>query len=102
MFGGTSQMVVLRSQPTGETVHYRGREVADGESVVVDKVFETPEFHVGAMPVRMQYEPNPWLIADGVLLLFFVVPGVVAFGIDFGTGAWRNLRGTQVVHVPER
>ena len=101
MFGGMSQMVVVRSQPAGGTVKYRGRNVSDGQSVVVDKDFQTPEFHVDAVPIPMQYEPNPWLVADGVLLFFFIVPGVVAFGVDFGTGAWRNLRGTQVVHVPD-
>ena len=102
MSGGLSQMVVVRSHPSGGTVQYRGRDVFDGQSIVVDKLFETPQFHVGTVSVPMQYEPNPWLVADGVLLFFFIVPGVVAFGVDFGTGAWRNLRGTQVVHIPDQ
>jgi hypothetical protein len=33
-----------------------------------------------------RFDPNV-LILDGVGLLFFVVPGLVAFGVDFYTGA---------------
>lgn len=32
----------------------------------------------------------PWLIGDAVLLVPFILPGVVAFIVDFGTGAWRH------------
>lgn len=32
----------------------------------------------------------PWLAADFALLLAGVVPGVIALGVDFGTGAWRH------------
>ena len=32
----------------------------------------------------------PWLVGDAVLLLPGVVPGVIAFAVDFGTGAWRH------------
>ena len=32
----------------------------------------------------------PWLIGDALLLLPGIVPGVIAFVVDFGTGAWRH------------
>ncbi len=32
----------------------------------------------------------PWLMGDAGLLLLGVVPGVIAFIVDFGTGAWRH------------
>ena len=32
----------------------------------------------------------PWLIGDALLLLPGIVPGVIAFAVDFGTGAWRH------------
>lgn len=32
----------------------------------------------------------PWLWADAGLLLLGIVPGVVAFIVDFGTGAWQH------------
>ena len=32
----------------------------------------------------------PWLVGDALLLIPGVVPGVIAFIVDFGTGAWRH------------
>ena len=32
----------------------------------------------------------PWLGGDALLLIPGVVPGVVAFAVDFGTGAWQH------------
>ena len=32
----------------------------------------------------------PWLVGDALLLLPGVVPGVVAFAVDVGTGAWDH------------
>ena len=37
----------------------------------------------------------PWLWGDAGLLLLGIVPGVLAFGVDFGTGAWRHLDDDQ-------
>jgi len=35
-------------------------------------------------------EVCPWLLGDAGLLLLGIVPGVIAFIVDFGTGAWRH------------
>ncbi len=35
-------------------------------------------------------EVCPWLVGDALLLIPGVVPGVVAFAVDFGTGAWQH------------
>lgn len=43
-----------------------------------------PERQDATMSGRV--DPNI-LILDGIGLLFFVIPGLVAFGIDFATGA---------------
>ncbi len=32
----------------------------------------------------------PWLLGDALLLIPGIVPGVIAFAVDFGTGAWRH------------
>ena len=32
----------------------------------------------------------PWLIGDGLLLIPGIVPGVIAFVVDFSTGAWNH------------
>ncbi len=31
-----------------------------------------------------------WLAGDALLLIPGIVPGVIAFAVDFGTGAWRH------------
>ena len=32
----------------------------------------------------------PWILGDALLLIPGIVPGVIAFAVDFGTGAWRH------------
>lgn len=32
----------------------------------------------------------PWLIGDGLLLIPFIVPGVIAFVVDFSNGEWQH------------
>lgn len=39
----------------------------------------------------------PWLLGDAGLLLLGIVPGVIAFIVDFGTGAWQHEGETQVM-----
>ena len=41
-------------------------------------------------------EVCPWLLGDAALLLLGIVPGVIAFIVDFGTGAWQHQGETQV------
>ena len=50
--------------------------------------------------VQLTYDPSPWLIADGALLLLGIIPGVIALGVDFFTGSWRILHDPQVLHTP--
>ena len=38
-------------------------------------------------------EVCPWLIGDALLLIPGVIPGVIAFCVDFGTGAWHHYPG---------
>ncbi len=35
-------------------------------------------------------EACPWLIGDALLLIPGIVPGVIAFVVDFATGEWRH------------
>ena len=48
----------------------------------------------------MKYGVDPWVIADTCLLFLGILPGVIALGVDFGTGAWRKLDNPQVVFAP--
>lgn len=102
---GTTQTVHVATTPPGRTVMYQGVEVADGDLITVRMQFEPPRFNVGDMErpvlVDMTFDPDPLLIADAAFLLLFVVPGLVALGVDFSTGAWRNLHYNQHVYIPE-
>lgn len=105
VFSGTNQNVRVITTPPGKTVYFNGMRVKDGEMLTVQKHFREPEFNIGApeRPVMypMHYDPDPWLIGDGVLLFFFLIPGLIALGVDFGTGAWRNLEDPQNVYARE-
>ncbi len=44
----------------------------------------------------------PWVAGDAGLLLLGIVPGVIAFIVDFGTGAWRHTETDQVTTAPDK
>ncbi len=44
-------------------------------------------------------EVCPWLIGDALLLIPFLIPGVIAFCVDFGTGAWKHDAYVAEVHT---
>ncbi len=101
---GTHQTVTLVTNPAGETVLFQGRTVKDGESFNVDKHVEEPTVYLNdsgrPIEVQLKYDPDVLLVADGALLFVFVIPGLVALGVDFATGAWRDLHSQQLVYVP--
>jgi len=41
-------------------------------------------------------EVCPWILGDVGLLFLGIVPGVIAFAVDFGTGCWRHPDGGEV------
>ena len=102
---GTSQTVTVSTRPAGQKVYYEGVEISDGESLTVRRDFHPPQFVVGdkgrPVMINMTYDPDVWLIGDAAWLLFGVIPGIIAGGVDVGTGAWRNLHETQYVYIPE-
>jgi hypothetical protein len=83
---------------------YEGQTIDDGESVIVRKRFDAPQFMVGEegelLPAKMTYDPDLWLIGDAAWFLLGIIPGLIAGGIDFATGAWRNLDERQIVMIP--
>ena len=101
---GTSQTVTVITQPPGRIVSYEGRTVSHGETITVEKRFKAPQFNVGdvrhPVMIDLTYTTDSWLIADTALLLLGIVPGVIALGVDLGTGAWRHLDEEQVVTIP--
>lgn len=105
IFRGGSQRVTVVTNPPGRTVMYEGQTVSDGDSVIVRKSFDTPRFDVGKpgrpSMVNMTYNPDLWLIGDAAFFLLGIIPGLIAGGIDFATGAWRNLDPRQFVTIPD-
>jgi len=103
IFSGQSQTVTIRTVPEGRTVYYQGMAVNDGDVLTVRKRFKAPEVNIGDSNrpqfVELDYGPDLWLIGDCALLIFFLIPGLVALGVDFGTGAWRDLDDHQVLYV---
>lgn len=103
LFEGESQTVVIVTHPEGRTVFYEGMRIGDGGGVKVNKRYDAPQLIAPAGRSRgtldMTYSPSPWLLGDAVLLLPGLVPGLIAFGIDFYTGAWRVLDNPQHVYL---
>jgi hypothetical protein len=103
MFEDNLHTVRVVTQPNGRTVYFNGTAYNDGQTVVIDHDLETPRFNVGTPGSprfqEIDYSVSPWLIGDGVLLVFFVIPGLVAFGVDMLSGAWRIPEDPQVVYV---
>jgi len=43
----------------------------------------------------------PWLLGDAGLLLLGIIPGVIAFAVDFGNGEWQHSHETDVRTVSD-
>ena len=105
MFSEKSQTITVKTVPEGKIVRYQGVKIKDGGTVYIKKEFKAPQFYIGGEGgfyfVDLDYNPNLWLIGDCGLLLLGLIPGLIGFGIDFGTGAWRDFDNPQVIYLPE-
>jgi len=103
---GESQTVVVVTHPEGQSIFYNGSQIGDGGGIKVNKTYNAPQLIAPQGRSRgtldMSYNASPWLLGDAELLLPGLVPGLIAFGIDFYTGAWRVLDKTQHVYVSTR
>lgn len=100
-----TQSVTVATIPKGKSVFYNGVEIDDGGAITIERRFDQPKFYLGqsGTPVStpVTYDPDLWLIGDAGLLFLGVVPGVIALGVDFGSGAWRKFHDRQQVIVPD-
>ena len=103
MFRGTQETVMIRTVPGGEQVVINGATRQDGDFITIHKQLEAPYVYMEedgrTILIPMTYDLDPWLIGDAGLLIFYVIPGLIALGVDFATGGWRNLHDVQVIHV---
>ena len=104
--GRTSETVTIVTTPAGRSVFYEGVRFSDGDTITVQTDSEPPQFNVGEanrpIMVDMSFDPDVGpIVGDAVWLLFGILPGLIAFGVDFGTGAWRDLDAVQRVNVPD-
>ncbi len=99
---GLSEQVKVSTSPSGREVFYKGQNVRDGQYVSIDKQMNAPVIDVGnGATASLRYNPDLWLIGDAVLCIPFFFPGLIAFAVDFGTGAWRDYEDLQVIAVPD-
>lgn len=99
------QTVRVNTTPPGRTVTIDGTAVKDGQSFTIKKDFKAAEANIGSANrptnVELKYNPDVWLVGDAALLLFFVLPGLIALGVDFGSGAWRAYQDPQILVLSE-
>lgn len=101
---GVSETIIVKTEPAGQTVIFKGERVSDGDSVTINKGFRPPKFDVGGGDdvhmVSASYKPHPWVFGNAFGFLLGVFPGVIGFGVDGVMGTWRNYDSPQVIHVP--
>ena len=90
LFRGSKQTIKVVTRPEGCAVEIDGMKIRDGEMVTIKKKFRKPQANVGTdrrpVMIDMDYNPDPWLIGDGALAIFWLIPGAIGAGVDFGTG----------------
>ncbi len=103
--GGGERPLMVTSEPAGAAV-YTKRGMEDWRKhpgVTPTTIHLDPAKGNGDYQLKLElggYEPllahissdvDPWLFGSMALTLVFVVPGLVATGVDFATGAWKKL-----------
>jgi len=103
IFQGTSQTVAIKTIPEQKTFQYNGVVQKADSSITILKHFDAPSIYAGEKyetKIDVPSSVSLWLIGDGVLCLFFIIPGLIGFGVDFGTGAFRIYDMPTVITVP--
>lgn len=102
--GGGDRPVNITSDPDGATVYVKrgAQEWQKQPGVTPTVLYLDPSEGGGDYALKLElegYEPvtaylssdiDPWLIGSLALIVVFVIPGLVATGVDFATGAWKK------------
>jgi|SRR5688572_14371590 len=108
--GGGDRPLHLTSQPSGAAVYVkRGMQEwqrQPGETPTT--IYLDPAAGNGDYQLKLElegYEPvlgyissdiDPWVAGSAALIFVFVVPGLIATGVDVATGAWKKLDQEQM------
>lgn len=108
--GGGEREVHVTSTPEGASVSYRrGARAWEKHPELTPTVLHLdPAEGDGDYQLRLElegYEPatayldsdlDPWFIGSVALIVVFVIPGVVATGVDLATGAWKKFEDDEL------
>ena len=103
--GGGDRPLHVSSEPAGATVYLKrgGADWQRQPGLTPTTLYLDPSSSSANYQLKLEldgYEPalgyvnsdvDPWLFGSMALVLLFVIPGLVATGVDFATGAWKKL-----------
>lgn len=95
LFKGTTQQVMIRCNVPDASLYVDGLPISPGATSLECKAdhvvsAEKPGYPTASQRIRRRAAPT-YLILDVALLVLWVIPGVVALAVDFGTGAIYEL-----------
>lgn len=112
--GGDERPLTVTSDPKGATVYVRqGAADWQQQGTTPATVYLDPTSGGGGHVVKVELdgyeaatayigtEIDPWFFGSIGLVVLFVIPGLVATGVDLATGAWKKL-GREHLHVELR
>jgi hypothetical protein len=104
MFSGTVDTVVIKTMPAGKQFKYVGAVYKSGDQLSISKDIDGAFIMVGenySTKIEVPYEPDPWIVGDCLLLIIFLIPGLIALGVDAASGSWRAYEKPITIAVPD-
>jgi hypothetical protein len=102
MFNGSTTVIPVNASPRGARVYVDGLYVAQapGNIILSNTNAHTVDFDADGYQkksTRVEAQTNGGFVAlDCLLLLFGILPGVIALVVDGSTGDWKNLNTTGI------
>lgn len=102
MFNGSTTVVPVNASPQGASVTVDGRYVAQAPGTIILDNASSHTVDIDAagyqkQTTRVESKTNGGFVAlDCLLLIFGILPGVIALIVDGSTGDWKNLDTTGI------
>ena len=97
IFGSSQKPFDFTTEPPGADVYIDGQRMGVTPFTVIlsnnDPVTVTFKKE-GYAEVTCMLQPKTgagWVVGDALLLVFYIIPGLVAFAVDAGTGSWSQI-----------